>query len=123
MPVMVMNVEDSSFEALLRYDLEPVPGGVRSRTDHGAVLEDAQWGADHPQRGLWAGVVRPTLLVRATRPIGDGGFIVSARDRDDFLRQTPQARGVEVDANHYGVVADDMTAWHVRYFLDASKAG
>lgn len=111
------------WERYFRYDLEPVPGGVHSRTDRGAVLEDAQWGADHPQRGLWAGVVQPTLLVLATRPIGDGGFIVSARDRDDFLRQAPHARGVEVDANHYGVVADEMTARHVADFLDASACG
>jgi pimeloyl-ACP methyl ester carboxylesterase len=101
-----------------RYDLEPVQGGVRSRTDRAAVLEDVQWGIDHPQSDLWGAITQPTLLVRALRPIGDGGFIVSAADRDAFLREFPLARVAEVDANHYAIVADAAAAGHIHDFLD-----
>jgi pimeloyl-ACP methyl ester carboxylesterase len=104
------------------YDLEPTDGGVRSRTDRDAVIEDARWGADHDPRDLWAAITQPTLLVRALRPIGDGGFIVSEADRDAFLERTPHAREVAVDANHYTVVADEATATHVAAFLDEPDA-
>ncbi len=104
------------------YDLEPADGGVRSRTDRDAVLEDARWGAEHDPRDLWATLTQPTLLVRALRPIGDGGFIVSAADRDAFLERLPTAREVEIDANHYTVVADEATATQVGDFLDEPAA-
>jgi pimeloyl-ACP methyl ester carboxylesterase len=101
-----------------RYDLEPVQGRVRSRTDRAAVFEDVRWGVDHPQSDLWSAVTQPTLLVRALRPIGDGGFIVSRADRDAFMQEFPRARVAEVDANHYAIVADEATARHIRDFLD-----
>jgi pimeloyl-ACP methyl ester carboxylesterase len=100
------------------YDLEPTDGGVRSRTDRDAVLEDARWGADHDARELWPAITQPTLLVRALRPMGDGGFIVSEADRDAFLERMPNARAVEIDANHYTVVADEATAMQLGAFLD-----
>jgi lipase len=100
------------------YDLEPTEGGVRSRTNRDAVLEDARWGAEHDPRDMWAALPQSTLLVRALRPIGDGGFIVSAADRDAFLARLPNAREVEIDANHYTVVADEATAAQVGAFLD-----
>lgn len=105
-----------------RYDLEPTEGGVRSRTDRDAVIEDARWGGDHDPRDLWPSITQPTLLVRALRPIGDGGFIVSAADRDAFVERMHRGRVVEVDANHYTVVADPATATHVAAFLDEPDA-
>jgi pimeloyl-ACP methyl ester carboxylesterase len=100
------------------YDLLPADGGVRAATDKAAVMEDVRWGGEHDQRDLWPAITQPTLLVRALRPIGDGGFIVSEADRDAFLARTPGARLVEVDANHYAVVTDELTATAVRAFLD-----
>ena len=100
------------------YDLQTVEGGVRSSTDRAAVMEDVRWGGDHDQRELWAAITQPTLLVRALRPIGEGGFIVSEADRDAFLARTPAARLVDVDANHYAVVTDEHTATAVRAFLE-----
>ena len=110
------------WDRYFRYDLEPTAGGVRSRTNRDAVIEDALWGADQDPRALWPALVQPTLLVRALRPIGDGGFIVSADDRDAFLRQAPRARLVEVDANHYTVVTDEEAAAQIRSFLDEPDA-
>lgn len=105
-----------------QYDLEEVPGGVRSRTDRDAVFEDVRWGVDHHQRDLWASIAQPTLLVVARRPLGEGGFVVSRTDRDAFLAQTPSARVVEVDANHYTVVTDESTCAAVDAFL-TDRAG
>jgi hypothetical protein len=47
---------------------------------------------------------------------------VSAADRDAFLARLPNAREVEIDANHYTVVADEATAAQVGAFLDEPGA-
>jgi len=88
------------------YDLEEVPGGVRSRTSKEAVLEDAVYGSTHDAGHFWKWLRMPVLLVRAARPLlPSTGFIVGAALRDAFLAAVPSAQAVEVDANHYGVVA------------------
>lgn len=117
----VVDTNNRYWARYYRYDLEPVEGGVRSRTNPAAVMEDVQWGADHDQRELWARVTQPTLLVCAQRPLGDGGFIVRAQDREDFLRMAPDARAVDVDANHYTVIATEATAQHIAAFLDEPR--
>lgn len=104
------------------YDLEPVESGVRSRTSREAVMEDLRFGEEHDQRDLWGAITMPTLLVRALQPLGEGGFIASAAHRDEFLERTPNARCVEVDANHYAVVTDQRTAAAVVAFLDEPGA-
>jgi pimeloyl-ACP methyl ester carboxylesterase len=113
----VVDVQNRYWDRYYRYDLEPVDGGVRSRTNAEAVMEDVRWGLDHDQRDLWAAITQPTLLVHALRPMGDAGFIVSAEDRAAFLQLAPDARAVGVDANHYTVVADEQTARCVDEFL------
>jgi len=88
------------------YDLEEVPGGVRSRTSKDAVLEDAVHGAKHDASAFWPALRMPTLLVRAAQPLlPDAGFIVGAALRDAFLAAVPSAQAVEIDANHFGVMA------------------
>jgi pimeloyl-ACP methyl ester carboxylesterase len=114
----VVDTSGENWDAYYRYDLEPVPGGVRTRTDRDAVIEDALWGGDHDPRDLWPALTQPTLLVLASRPMGDGGFIVTRADRDAFLALAPRARAVEVDANHYNVVTDPAAAAFVASFLD-----
>jgi pimeloyl-ACP methyl ester carboxylesterase len=106
------------WQRYFEYDLQPTDGGVRSSTSRDAVMEDVRWGGDHDQRDLWASITRPTLLVRALRPIGNGGFIVSEADRDAFVAGGVGRRVAEVDANHYAVVMDEATAAAVRAFLE-----
>ncbi|GAC1540212.1 MAG: alpha/beta hydrolase [Polyangiales bacterium] len=107
------------WERYFRYDIVSTPGGhVRPRTSAAAVMEDAMYGSSHDPRALWPGLTMPTLIVRATHPLGDpGGFIVSASDRDTLLARAPAARGVEVDANHYGVLMHPDTLTAIREFL------
>ena len=94
------------WEAHSLYELERVPGGVRPRTSREAVVEDMVYGASHDARQLWPGLRMPTLLVRASRPLPPGaGFVVGRALRDAFLGAVPSAEAVEVDANHYGVMA------------------
>lgn len=104
------------WEAHYRYDLIPVEGGVRPRTDRAAVFEDMTYGATQVPRALWPALTMPTLLVRAGIPLG-AGFIVSAGDRDDFLRRVPDSQAVDVDANHYGIMTHPATAAAIRSFL------
>ena len=99
-----------------RYDLVAVPGGVRSRTDHAAVLEDMAYGATQHTRAFWPKLSMRTLLVRAGRPLGQG-FIVSAADRAEFLRTAPHGEAVDIDANHYTVMTHPRTAEAIRSFL------
>ena len=106
----------SVWETHYRYDLVPAPGGVRSRTDHAAVLEDMTYGSTQLPRSFWPMLTMPTLLVRAGRPLGQG-FIVSASDRAEFLRSAPHGAAVDVDANHYGVMTHPGTVAAIRSFL------
>ena len=63
-------------------------------------------------------------MVRAARPLLPGvglngaGLVVSPEDRDGFLAKVPQARLVEVDANHYGVLMHEPAAKAVVEFLE-----
>ncbi|MBL8602421.1 MAG: alpha/beta hydrolase [Myxococcales bacterium] len=91
------------WETHYRYDLIEVDGGVRPRTDRGAVLEDMTYGSTQFPRLLWPAMKMPTLVVRAAVPLG-AGFIISPSDYNDFLATTPSARGVNVNANHYGIM-------------------
>lgn len=106
------------WEAHYREDLVEVPGGVRQRASATAVREDLRYGAwQLGVRSLWRGLRARALLVRASEPIGDGGFIVTACDRDAFVQTVPGARAVEVPANHYGVMDHEQTAHAVTEFL------
>jgi hypothetical protein len=94
----------------------PTTGGVRPRTDRGAVFEDMTYGAGQVPRAFWPDLTMPSLLVRAGVPLGHG-FVVSAGDREDYLRRVPRAQAVDVDANHYGVMTHAATAAAIRSFL------
>ncbi len=104
------------WESHYRYDLIPVEGGVRPRTDRAAVFEDMTYASTQVPRALWPSLTMPTLLVRAGIPLG-AGFIVSAGDREDFLRRVPHSQAVDVDANHYGIMTHPATAAAIRSFL------
>src|SRR5262249_54090781 len=106
------------FEGYLRYELAPAPGGVRARSSRAAVLEDAAEFERHDIYGLWACLSQPVLLLRAARELLPGcGFIVSASDAQRFMRDVPQARVVEVDANHYGIITSEHSAEAITAFL------
>jgi pimeloyl-ACP methyl ester carboxylesterase len=98
------------WEAHYREDLVEVPGGVRQRASRAAVMEDLTYGASAQARRLWPGVVCQTLLVRAALPLANGGGVVTAQDRDDFLATARRSRAVEIEANHYGVMNHPGTA-------------
>jgi pimeloyl-ACP methyl ester carboxylesterase len=94
------------WEAHYRSDLEPVPSGVRPRTSKAAVVEDMVYASQQDAKSFWPSLTMPTLLVRAARPLLPGtGFVVGTKLRDAFLEAVSSAEGVEIDANHYGVMA------------------
>jgi 3-oxoadipate enol-lactonase len=106
------------WERYFRYELVEVPGGVRARSDRGAVVEDADYGEQHDPHPLWSHLSMPVLLVRATEPlVGGAGFIVPPAERDAFLAAVPTASLVEVEANHYGVNTHSDTAAAILRFL------
>ncbi len=106
------------WEAHYRYDLVNENGVAHSRTSAAAVGEDASYGASHDPRALWPFLTIDTLLLRATVPMGGpDGFVVTRADYDDFLASVPTARGVEIAANHYGIVAAAKTSDRIVEFL------
>ena len=106
------------WEAHALYELEPVAGGVRPRTSREAVVEDMAYGATQDARRLWPSLQMPTLLVRAARPLPPtDGFVVAAPLRDAFLSEVSTAEAVEVDANHYGVMAHPAALRAIDGFL------
>jgi pimeloyl-ACP methyl ester carboxylesterase len=109
---------ENLWEAHSRYELEPVPGGVRARTSPAAVIEDLTYGASHDATRLWPSLSMPTLLVRAARPLPPTpGFVVAAALRDAFIAAVPSARAVDVDANHYGVMGHPESVRAIKDFL------
>ncbi len=101
-----------------RYDLIDEAARVRPRTDAAAVAEDTAYAGARNVRALWSALTGPLLVVRATVPLdGRDGLVVSVADYEGFLRSHPQARGVEVAANHYGVVVDPTTLKAIDTFL------
>jgi pimeloyl-ACP methyl ester carboxylesterase len=111
------------WERHYRYDLIETPEGIRPRTDLRAVNEDAGYGMSHDVHAYWRRVVQPTLLLRATVPIGGtDGFIVTRKDYDTFLHAAPQARGIEIDANHFGIAVDPVSSEAIDAFLSAADS-
>lgn len=103
------------------YELEPVEGGVRSRSNRAAVLEDSAYGEAHSPYSLWASLQLPVLLLRATREILPGfGRIVSDADRRRFPDEVPTAQVVDVDANHYTINTADASVSAIRRFFGES---
>ncbi|HZQ50175.1 MAG TPA: alpha/beta hydrolase [Candidatus Dormibacteraeota bacterium] len=106
------------WDRYFQYELEPVEGGVRARSDKDAVLEDSAYGASHDPYALWPALTMPVLLVYATREILPGlGRIVNSADRERFARDLPAAKVVDVDANHYTVATVDATVRAIREFF------
>jgi pimeloyl-ACP methyl ester carboxylesterase len=103
------------------YELEDAPGGgVISRTSREAGAEDGAYGMAAAARmpELWSRIACPVLLLRAARPIVPGaGYIVPAADRDRLPALIPGARSVEIDANHYGIIAHPNSAAAIQEFL------
>jgi pimeloyl-ACP methyl ester carboxylesterase len=109
------------FQGVYEYELQDAPdGGVIARTSREAGAEDGAYGAvavaTLPE--LWSRIACPVLLLRAARPIVPGaGYIVSAADRDRLGELIPGARSVEIDANHYGIIAHPDAAAATVEFL------
>ena len=100
------------------YELEPVEGGVRSRSNREAVLEDSVYFEGHTTYPLWASLTMPILLLRASREILPGfGHIVSEADAARFPREVSTASVVEVDANHYTVNTSAASVAAIRQFF------
>jgi pimeloyl-ACP methyl ester carboxylesterase len=101
------------WDRYLQYELVEVPGGVRSRTSYGAVVEDMEYGNDHDPTAFWPHLGGPVLLVRATLPFLPSmpkAFVVPAGSVPEFLARVRGATVVEVEANHYGVGVSPRTA-------------
>jgi pimeloyl-ACP methyl ester carboxylesterase len=106
------------WERYFQYELAPVAGGVRARSDRGAVLEDATYGEEHDPHALWPFLKMPVLLLRATQQLLEGaGFIVPATERDAFLAQVETANLAEIDANHYGINTHPAASEAIAAFL------
>jgi len=106
------------WDRYFNYELEPVEGGVRARSNKDAVLEDSAYGSTHDIYPYWPSLTMPVLLVYATREIMPGlGRIVRAADRERFERDVPGSTVADVDANHYTVVTVDETVAAIQRFF------
>jgi pimeloyl-ACP methyl ester carboxylesterase len=101
------------------YELEGFLGFVRPRTSFRAVAEDLVYNLIHSAASLWPRLRMPTLLARATRRLPPFGLVVGARLRDAFLRSVASAELVEVDANHYEIMAHPDALRAIDDFLAA----
>jgi pimeloyl-ACP methyl ester carboxylesterase len=106
------------WDRFYRYQLEDVDGGVRSRVQHEAVVEDREFGARQHPYDRWKHLTMPTLLLRATRELVPGaGYVVPVTDRQRFEQEVPCGVVVEVDANHLTINTHPETATNIDRFL------
>ncbi len=109
------------WDRYFNYELEPVEGGVRTRSNKDAVLEDSAYGASHDIYRYWSSLTMPVLLVYAKREIMPGlGRIVRAADRERFERDVPGSTVADVDASHYTVATADGTVDAIQGFFGLS---
>lgn len=109
---------DEHWDRVYGYELAPAGAGYAPSTSKAAALEDL----DHPDRAgvaqFWPKITMPTLLVRATVPLGGGDAIPEA-DRDALLRVAPAVRLLELDVNHFAVMIDERLPAAVATLLAA----
>lgn len=107
------------WEQHYRYDLIEENGLIHPRTSSAAVTEDAQYGGTRDPRALWQTLTIPTLILRATIPLGGtpGADVVTKADYDEFLVAMPNASGVEIEANHYGIAFAPQACEEILKFL------
>jgi len=107
------------WEQHYRYDLVQDGNGVHPRTSHEAIAEDSAYGASHDPRSLWRLVRVPALLMRAHVPFSNAAdsFVLPKTEYNAFLRAVPSAEGVEIEANHYGIVCDPQACGRIDVFL------
>ena len=109
------------WERLFAYELVDVDGGVGFRTQKEAPWEDEQYRLRQDPYQLWAALTMPVLLVRAAQQIPPSfGYLIPPEDYARFLREVPQAQGVEIEANHYTVGMNPEAARAIAAFLDSS---
>ena len=113
------------WERYFRYELVPAAAGVRARTNREAVLEDLAYGDVHDPRDLWPALTVPVLLLRAARPLVEGGpWLVTTDDVRELRRRVPGVRVVEIDANHYGIAAaPDAAEAAARFLAPGTREG
>lgn len=107
------------WQRLFDYELVDVEGGVSFRTQKAAPWEDEQYRLTQDPYRLWHALTMPTLLVRAAQEIPPNfGYLITPEDFERFLREVPNARGVEAQANHYTVGMNADAAEAIAGFLD-----
>lgn len=107
------------WEQIFEYELQPVAGGVRARTNKAAVSEDFALSAERDPAPFWPHLTMPVLVVRAGRPMleGAGGDVIDPAVLARFREAVPHAQVVEVDANHYGVASHPDALEALRRFF------
>jgi pimeloyl-ACP methyl ester carboxylesterase len=106
------------WDRFYRYELGPHPdGGVTPLTSKAACEEDMRDIVDQDPSLLWSELTMPALLLRATVPLGGGGLIVPSDVRDAFTSAVEHAQVVEIDGNHWTLMADERAPAAIRAFL------
>jgi pimeloyl-ACP methyl ester carboxylesterase len=108
---------NAGWDAFYGYELGRRDDGTWSPTTNAAACrEDLDEAFAHDWHRLWRSVTMPALLLRCARPL-NGGFIVPASEARAFGAAVPSARVVEVDANHFDVMTDQVALDAVRALL------
>jgi 3-oxoadipate enol-lactonase len=104
------------WDRFYRYELGPHPDGLTPITSKAACLEDMRSIEGEDLTRLWPAATMPVLLLRATVPLA-GGLIVPREVRDAFTRVVAHAQVVEIDGNHWTLMADERAPAAIREFL------
>ena len=103
-----------------RYDVEEVPGGVRSRVSLATIMEEAAANAALRMDALTEAVKVPALIARASvGTLGpDRGFILPAGEAARMRHVMAHSQLVEIpDVNHYTITHSDTLVRNIHTFL------
>ena len=105
------------WDAVYRYELGEVDGGVSPTTSREACEEDLDVAAVERLQAMWPAMTMPTLLVRCTGLL-NGGLIVPDETLAALREAAPGVEVLDVDTNHFTVMDDERAveaiAAHVR---------
>ena len=97
---------NSFMETYFRYEVEEVPGGVRSRVQPKHIEEEVLNLGKVDSTQFYSQVISPTLILRATKGmLAEDDLLLPKDVAERMVREIPDARSLDIEGtNHYTIL-------------------
>lgn len=102
---------NSFMETYFRYEVEEVPGGVRSRVQPKHIEEEVLNLGKVDSTQFYSQVISPTLILRATKGmLAEDDLLLPNDVAERMVREIPDARSLDIEgSNHYTILFQPNT--------------